>query len=746
LSLSRQIACRPLRLLFAGLLLATAGCAAEPTPYVERPVEEIYNDAMDRLGSGDYEAAAREFDEVERQHPYSIWATKAQLMAAYALYEAEKFDDAVIAIDRFIQLHPTNQDAPYAYYLKGLSYYAQISDVGRDQKITRLALSALEELVRRYPTSEYARDARLKIDLTQDHLAGKEMEIGRFYLRRDYLLAAINRFRVVVQDYQTTSHVPEALHRLVEAYEALGMSDQAARVAAVLGHNFPGSEWYVDTYELVEAPPQEPAGGGFFSRTWDEAFSGRKKIGLGPEEAKRLAVANAPSEPVVPANERGETRTVLRAPEGTTGGDGGESGWLSRQWGSVFGSDGSAPAARAPSAAPQQTRPAPAAPAATAAASPATDADKTDVADDGGQRPGWFSRQFAAVFGAEDGDVSEAEEQEAAEAESRRAAAEAQRQAAAAAEIATAAERRAAAAEAAARRTEEERAKKAREAAARVETLTAEAGNAAAERAKAQRAADYWSEQASSATAEAAVAEARANAEAAGKALVYWREAERYALAAADVERRRAGDLAAATPGTSRPEPAQAAAAPESSAPASPTPGSPILPPAERAGTEVVVPGRTPPGPAVTAAPLASAAAPSQSKSAADAWMRAREEALDRAPSRTAGPAVAATASRQASARMDDAYTTALAQAREEQKQAKAAMEYWAAAVTAGGTVPPRQAEENRQAAEQALTYWQERERVLQAWRQGRGAGERSAESAPSDGPGMFERAWRSIF
>lgn len=239
----------------ACLVLLLAGCSSKDDDvYVERTVEELYNHGMDMIGQGAYKTAAKAFDEVERQHPYSVWATKAQLMAAYALYENSGYDDAINALDRFIQLHPSNHDVAYAYYLKALCYYEQIADVRRDQGITQSALKALQEVVDRFPSSVYARDARLKIDLAHDHLAGKEMTVGRWYLQQKQYLAAINRFRTVVDHYQTTTHVPEALHRLVEAYRALGLDAEANRTAAVLGHNFPGSEWYIDSYVLVDAP------------------------------------------------------------------------------------------------------------------------------------------------------------------------------------------------------------------------------------------------------------------------------------------------------------------------------------------------------------------------------------------------------------------------------------------------------------------------------------------------------------
>ena len=244
------------------LMLASCGNKPKET-YVERPVEQLYNEGVDALLQERFATASRSFDEVERQHPYSTWATKAQLMAAYAHYQNNKYDDAIVAADRFIQLNPSSRDVGYAYYLKALCYYEQITDVQRDARMTELALRALDEVVRRFPESTFARDARLKIDLTYDHLAGKEMEIGRFYMTRGQYVGAINRFKAVVDRFQTTSHVPEALHRLVESYVALGLGEEARKTAAVLGHNYPGTDWYRDAYALVttgELPPEERPG------------------------------------------------------------------------------------------------------------------------------------------------------------------------------------------------------------------------------------------------------------------------------------------------------------------------------------------------------------------------------------------------------------------------------------------------------------------------------------------------------
>ena len=266
---------------FKRALLPLAACALlaacssnDELPYVEQKVEPLYNKAVNLLESGQYKLAAKEFDEVERQHPYSVWATKAQLMAAYAHYQANAYDEAQIGLDRYIRLHPGNRDIAYAYYLKALTYYERITDVVRDQLVTEQALAALREVVRRFPDSKYARDAKLKIDLTRDHLAGKDMEIGRFYLARGHYLAAINRFKRVVDNYQTTTHVPEALHRLVEAYTALGITGEARKVAAVLGHNYPGSEWYLDTYAVAAGSDlrEQQEEKGFLSRTWDWLF------------------------------------------------------------------------------------------------------------------------------------------------------------------------------------------------------------------------------------------------------------------------------------------------------------------------------------------------------------------------------------------------------------------------------------------------------------------------------------------
>ncbi|MGE3304318.1 MAG: outer membrane protein assembly factor BamD [Hyphomonadaceae bacterium] len=239
----------------AALLAACAGTKKTELQYQEQPVEKLYNDASDQLDRRRWTEAAAGFDEVERQHPYSSWSRRSMLMSAYAKYMGNKYDEAKDAARQFISLHPGNEGAAYAYYLIAICDFEQILDVGRDQSATENALNSLLEVVRRFPESEYARDARLKIDMTYDQLAGKEMEVGRFYEEKDQHLAAINRFKTVVEDpnYQKTTHAPEALHRLVECYLSVGMLDEAQKSAAVLGYNYPGSEWYQRTYALMTA-------------------------------------------------------------------------------------------------------------------------------------------------------------------------------------------------------------------------------------------------------------------------------------------------------------------------------------------------------------------------------------------------------------------------------------------------------------------------------------------------------------
>lgn len=293
---------------FAAPLAACAGDDA-PRPRSEAaevPVEQIYSEALTALDKGNWLLCAAAFDEVERQHPYSVWARRAILMSSYCYYQGNKYNEAILASDRFITLHPGNKDAPYAYYLKSVSLYEQIVDVGRDQRRTEQAMAALSDLIRRFPQTNYARDARLKLDLTRDHLAGKEMSIGRYYLKRGEHVAGIQRFRTVIEKYQTTSHAPEALHRLVEAYLSLGVVKEAQTAAAVLGHNYPGSEWYEDSFNLLSeygAKPQR-----------------EKPAAQAPVAADQLQAAAPAPVPPPPSESSGEASAEAEKPAEEEGG------------------------------------------------------------------------------------------------------------------------------------------------------------------------------------------------------------------------------------------------------------------------------------------------------------------------------------------------------------------------------------------------------------------------------------------
>lgn len=248
-------------LLSAFMLIALAACSSSGDKEDQKPQTEaadvLYKKASDAMQGDNYREATKYFEELERQHPYSELSSRAQLMAAYSSYLDQRYEEAIVGLDRYIELHPGAADVDYAYYLKALTYYEQISDVRRDQETTISALKALNTLIQRFPNSEYSRDAELKRDLALDHLAGKEMEVGRYYLNRGHINASINRFRSVVVNFQTTTHVPEALHRLVEAYVILGLDHEAVQVAAVLGHNYPGSAWYEKTYALLDPVQRE---------------------------------------------------------------------------------------------------------------------------------------------------------------------------------------------------------------------------------------------------------------------------------------------------------------------------------------------------------------------------------------------------------------------------------------------------------------------------------------------------------
>ena len=245
----------PKLLLSFALMAVLSACAGDKDKDAlppDEPVEALYTKGTDAMNSGDYKEAAKEFSEVDRQHPYSPWATRAQLMEAYADYQNLDYDASIKALDQFIELHPGNNSIAYAYYLRALSNYERILDVRRDQTSAREALKGLQEVITRYPDTEYAKDAALKITLINDHLAGADMDVGRYYLRQHLYIAAVERFKNVVDKYQTTSHVPEALERLVESYAALGLLSEAKKAAAVLGYNFPGSDWYQDAYNLLK--------------------------------------------------------------------------------------------------------------------------------------------------------------------------------------------------------------------------------------------------------------------------------------------------------------------------------------------------------------------------------------------------------------------------------------------------------------------------------------------------------------
>jgi outer membrane protein assembly factor BamD len=254
------------RLGFAFLMaLPLAGCGSlfgddesKPITVNEEPADRLYSEGLENLNKKSYGEAAKKFKEIERQHPYSEWSRKALIMSAYTNYTSGEYDQAVVAAKRFLQLYPGHTDAAYAQYLLAMSNFNAIPDITRDQARTEQALQAMEELVRRYPKSEYVQDTKDKILVARDQLAAKEMEVGRYYLGKRNYIAAVNRFKVVVNQYQTTRHVEEALMRLSEAYIAMGLSSEAQTAAAVLGHNYPDSPWYKDSYKLLSTGGLEP--------------------------------------------------------------------------------------------------------------------------------------------------------------------------------------------------------------------------------------------------------------------------------------------------------------------------------------------------------------------------------------------------------------------------------------------------------------------------------------------------------
>lgn len=255
-----------LRALFCALLVgfaavAMSACSSDEESqlaFQDEPVGKLYNEALNLLADGNFSDAAKKFEDVERQHPYSEWARKAIVMSAFAYYQNHNYDQAIQSAKRYVTLHPGGKDAAYAQFLIAQSYYEQIPDVTRDQKQTESALEGLREVMRRYPDTDYARDARMKLQQANDQLAGKEMEIGRYYLRHKDYVAALNRFKTVVKNYQTSSQIEEALMRLTEAYMAMGITSEAQTATAILGHNYPASPWYKDAYVLLQSGGLEP--------------------------------------------------------------------------------------------------------------------------------------------------------------------------------------------------------------------------------------------------------------------------------------------------------------------------------------------------------------------------------------------------------------------------------------------------------------------------------------------------------
>lgn len=264
--------------LLAGVLTACSGNLTDRTASLEGYTpEHIFERGEYELADGRSEDAAYYFAEIERLYPYSSWAKRALIMQAYAYHSGKDYEDSRAAAQRYIDFYPTDEDAAYAQYLLALSYYDQIDEVGRDQGLTFQALQALRTVIEVYPDSEYATSAILKFDLAFDHLAAKEMEIGRYYLRRQHYTAAINRFRVVVEDFQTTTHTPEALHRLVEAYLSLGLVEEAQTAGAILGHNYQSTVWYEDSYKLLTAQGLQPKdrGNNWLSQIYRQSIQGK---------------------------------------------------------------------------------------------------------------------------------------------------------------------------------------------------------------------------------------------------------------------------------------------------------------------------------------------------------------------------------------------------------------------------------------------------------------------------------------
>lgn len=290
-----------LALAATALALPLAGCAGDDKNFIaaDEPADKLYNEGLTLLNRREFSDAAKKFEEVDRQHPYSEWARKSLLMSAFAYYSEQKHDETINAARRYVSLHPGSNDAAYAQYLIASSYFDRIPDITRDQQETERAMRSLEEVIRKYPDTEYAEGSRRKLEIARDQLAGKEMLIGRYYMDQRNFTGAINRFKTVVTQYQTTRHVEEALMRLTESYMALGVVNEANTAAAVLGHNFPSSSWYRDAYKLVESGGNMPQEN---KDSWISKAFGPRGVAVRPQQQqpKQAARAAAPA-PATPS-------------------------------------------------------------------------------------------------------------------------------------------------------------------------------------------------------------------------------------------------------------------------------------------------------------------------------------------------------------------------------------------------------------------------------------------------------------
>ena len=273
---------RPLSLIFVLIILLLSSCsesqnAPDSSVSEDKSAEELFNSGEKQILRKRYGDAAEKFKEVERLYPYSDWSKRALIMQVYALHKDQSYENVVSAANRFIEFYPKDKDVPYAYYLIGLSYYDQVLDIGRDQKLTQKALATFKLLIEEYPNSAYAPSSQIKFDFLRDHLASKEMEVGRYYLKRAHFVPAINRFRRVIEDFSTTSQVPEALHRLVEASLSLGLVDEAQTAGAILGYNYRATDWYERTFELLRSEGLTPksSGNSWLSQIYRQVVKGQ---------------------------------------------------------------------------------------------------------------------------------------------------------------------------------------------------------------------------------------------------------------------------------------------------------------------------------------------------------------------------------------------------------------------------------------------------------------------------------------